>query len=69
MAQHINVNLLAGLAVAGNAADEKMMASGCNSDGVVAGRVGLQRRRDIAGFVHSMRHSHHVVKLGVVLKY
>lgn len=37
----INVDLLARLAVARNAAEEKVMASGLNGDGVVAGRVSL----------------------------
>ena len=37
----VNVDLLAGLAMAGNTAEEKVMASGLNGDGVVAGRVCL----------------------------
>jgi hypothetical protein len=61
-------DLHAGLAVAGDAADEVVGAAG-QRDAVVAGRVHLGTPRRRAAFVAGRVHRHHVVRRRVVLEH
>jgi hypothetical protein len=63
-----DTDLHAGLAVAGDAADEVVGAAG-QRDAVVAGRVHLGTSRRRAAFVASRVHRHHVVRRRVVLEH
>lgn len=68
IARHINVDLLTSLAVAGDAAEKEVVATSGDSNGVISGSIGGQRFWRITWLVHCMCYSHHVVKLGEVLK-
>lgn len=42
MAEHVDVDLLAGLAVTGDSTDEEVVAFGGDCDGVVSSGIGVQ---------------------------
>lgn len=65
---NINVDLLSRLAVAGDTAEEEVVAAGCDGDGVVAGSVSGLGGGGVAGFVVSMRHVHHIMELCIVFE-
>lgn len=54
--------------MAGDAAYEEVVAAGVDGDGIVARCVSGDGDGGVACLVFSMRHSHHIVKLRVVLK-
>lgn len=64
-----DVHLLAGATVAGNAADEEVVAPALQRDGVIAGGVGGDGRRRVARLVVRLAHLQHVVEVLVVLEH
>lgn len=68
VARHVDVDLLTGLAMTRDTTEEEVVAAVGEGDGVVAGRVGRLGRRSVAGPELGMRHVHHIVELGIVLK-